>query len=115
MKRFLLVLALIAVAGATYVATAPGSQTATGPTLRQFRALKHQVAVLKSQMKIVKFVLGVDTKVLTDCMATSKPINQFGDDVNHTKGYWYSDPAVNSGDPVDRGALDYTANDDPSA
>ncbi len=41
MKRFLIVLALVAVAGATYVATAPapGSQTA-GPTAAQFRALK---------------------------------------------------------------------------
>ena len=53
MKRFLLVLALVAVAGATYVATAPGSQTA-GPTAKQFKALKKQVAKLQKDEKQVK-------------------------------------------------------------
>ena len=50
MKRFVLVLALVAVAGATYVATAPGSQTA-GPTAKQFKALKRQVAGLQKKVK----------------------------------------------------------------
>jgi hypothetical protein len=40
-----------AVAGAMYVAAAPGSRQATGPTARQFAALKKQVAVLNTKLK----------------------------------------------------------------
>jgi len=114
MKRFVLVLALVAVAGATYVATAPGSQTAS-PTMRQFNALKAQVAALKTKLNTVKSVVVLDTKVLTDCMAISFPIKQFGDGQHSpaTFGYTYTPSA--GGDPVYGTALDATQLNDPDA
>jgi hypothetical protein len=43
-----------AVAGAMYVAAAPGSRQATGPTAKQFAALKRQVATLTSRLTALK-------------------------------------------------------------
>src|SRR5580765_3463181 len=117
MKRFLLVLVLIAVAGATYVATAPGSQTA-GPTAAQFRALKRQVAGLKRQVTQVKGLALADAGLLLDCMAGAVPIRPFGDYSNPagpTFGYSYSDPDINSGTPFPETALNLTTGDDPQA
>ena len=48
--RFLAVLAVAAVAGVTYVAAAPGGQTAA-PTARQFAALKKQLSKLSKKVK----------------------------------------------------------------
>ena len=53
MKRFLMLVAVAAVAGAMYVAASPASQQAKGPTLKQFNALKKQVATLSKQVKTV--------------------------------------------------------------
>ena len=115
MKRFLLVLALVAVSGATYVATAPGSQTAS-PTLRQFRALKAEVARLKTQLGVVKSLALTSGDLLQDCMAVSVPINRFGDWAHNpeTFGYSYSDTDI-SPDPFLVPALDVTASDDATA
>jgi hypothetical protein len=116
MKRVLMVAVLGAVAAATYVATAPGAQQA-GPTARQFKALKAQVVRLqKDEGKVKKLALTMD-QLLTDCMATSAPIDDFGDFVNNPAqfGYTYTDPAINSGTPFLTTALDVTANDDPYA
>ena len=107
MKRFLLVLALAAVAGATYVATAPGSQTA-GPTAAQFRALKREVGLLKER-------LGHVGRVVHDCMASSAPITRRGDwqtEAGPTFGYTYSDPSINSGTPFPQTALDIARDGD---
>jgi hypothetical protein len=115
MKRFLLVIALVGVAGATYVATAPGSQTA-GPSAKQFRALQKDVKALKKQMKSVEFLTYVDTTVLIDCMAKAQPIAQRGDtSVSHAFGYSYADPTINGGTPFLTTALDFAAIDDPNA
>lgn len=51
MRRFLMLVGVAAVAGAMYVAAAPGSRQATAPTARQFAALKKQVAVLNTKLK----------------------------------------------------------------
>ena len=110
MKRFVLVLALVAVAGATYVATAPGSQTA-GPTAKQFRALKKEVAGLKKQLGQVKGLALSEAGLLLDCMAVARPIDQFGDGTNHTYGYSY----VNGGPPTLTTALNYAPVDDGTA
>jgi hypothetical protein len=110
MKRFLLVLALVAVAGATYIATAPGGQAA-GPTASEFRALKTEVGGLKLQLRKVK-------KLLHDCMAISGPITRRGDwstPAGPTFGYSYSDPSINSGTAFPETALDVTTPDDPNA
>lgn len=109
MKRFLLVLALVGVAGATYVATAPGSQTA-GPTAKQFRALKREVAGLKKQVSQVKVLALEEAVLLTDCMAVAKPVAQFGTD-GTTTGYEYTD---NGGTPFPRSALNYAQPTDPN-
>lgn len=117
MKRFMLVLALIAVAGATYVATAPGSQTA-GPTAAQFRALKKQVAGLKRQVGLVKGLALGEAQLLVDCMAGAVPIRPFGDYTSPTGptfGYSYSDPDINGGTPFPETALNLTTGDDPEA
>ena len=51
MKRFLMLAAVAAVAGAMYVAAASGSQRSAGPTAKQFNALKRQVAALAKKEK----------------------------------------------------------------
>lgn len=117
MKRFLLVLALVGVAGATYIAAAPGSQTA-GPTAAQFAALKRQVAGLKKQVKGVKTLAQAEAKLLTDCMVAAVPIRPYGDytsPTGPTYGYSYSDPSINSGTPFPQTALNLTPSDDPAA
>ena len=53
MKRFLMLVAVAAVAGAMYVAASPASQQSKGPTLKQFNALKKQVATLSKEIKTV--------------------------------------------------------------
>jgi outer membrane murein-binding lipoprotein Lpp len=116
MKRFLIVLAAVAVLGVLYVAAAPGSQQA-GPTAKQFRALKAQVAKLqKDEAKVKNLAMTMDA-LLSVCMATTVPIDDFGDFVNNPAkfGYTYTDPDLNSGDPFLTTALDVTADDDPYA
>ena len=89
MKRFMLVLALVAVAGATYVATAPGSQTA-GPTGRQFRALKREVNHLKVQVRYAQeFELGMADFLLTCMVHAPIAANSVGDESN---GYLFGAP-----------------------
>ena len=51
MKRFLMLMGVAAVAGAMYVAAASGSQQSSGPTAKQFKALKTQVAALSKKLK----------------------------------------------------------------
>jgi hypothetical protein len=116
MKRFLFALALVAVAGATYVATAPGSQTA-GPTAKQFKALKKQVTKLQKDEKLVKSLALDEAFLLIDCMSHSVPIGQFGEGAGFgsTYGYTWTDPADNGGVPWLETALDVTASDDPYA
>jgi len=87
MKRFLIVLAVVAVAGATYVATAPGGQSA-GPTAAQFKSLRKEVRGLKKQLGDVKHLL-------RDCMSSSAPITRRGDwqtPTGPTYGYVYFGP-----------------------
>jgi len=53
MKRFLLLVGVAAVAGAMYVAAAPGSRQATAPTAKQFNTLKKQIASLSKKVKVL--------------------------------------------------------------
>ena len=117
MKRFLLALALVAVAGATYVATAPGSPAAAGPTAAQFKALKKDVAKLAKDEKQVKTIAVAEAFLLSDCMTASVPINQFGqgNGFSSTYGYTWTDPAQNGGTPWLETAIDVTSSDDTGA
>jgi len=116
MKRFLTVLVAVALSGAIYVATAPGGQTAS-PTAAQFKALEKKVAKLEKDEKTVKNLASAEAALLTDCMARSVPIDQFGDAVNNTYGYSYTDPPVNNvtSPPYLTTGLDLTANTDAGA
>lgn len=99
MKRFLLVLALVAAAGATYVATAPGSQTA-GPTAKQFKALEKQFKAVQKQVKALQKQVTAarsDTDnlggFLLECMAHAPVgVDSVGDNV--TMGYLFGAPGT---------------------
>jgi hypothetical protein len=109
MRMFVIALAVAAIAGATYVAAAPGGE-ASGPTAAQFKALQMKVARLQREGK-------KERKLLSACMRFSIPIDRFGDYTNDpsTYGFTYADPNVNGGTPFPRTALDKTVNDDPKA
>jgi hypothetical protein len=124
MKRFLMLVGVGVVAGAMYVAAAPGSRQSAAPTAKQFASLKKQVASLNKTVKTLakdeKSVktLAVDEAVLlVACMKTAVPVGQFGDDTNHTQGYRYATSAnlATPGSDVLGGALDVTASTDPNA
>ncbi len=68
MKRFLMLLAVAAVAGGMYVAAATGSQQAKGPTAKQFKALKAQVAVLQKKVKAAQTLANDDAVVTVHCL-----------------------------------------------
>lgn len=102
MKRFLVVLVVAAVAGATYVATAPGSQTAA-PTLaslnkkitlltRKVKAQGVTIAALKKAENGVKTEADDAVGFLQGCLLSTGAgvlaINQFGDP-NGVFGYHY--------------------------
>jgi hypothetical protein len=104
MKRFLMLVAVATVAGAMYVAAAPGSQQAT-PTAKQFTALKKQVAklsktvsTLKKDEGNVKKLAVAEAGLLLACMSKTMPVDQAGDAVAHTHGFVYSTDAVEGSD-----------------
>lgn len=111
MKRFLMLVGVAAVAAAMYVAASPASQQASGPTAKQFKALKAQVASLSKTVKGLK-------KVVTDCVQIAIPVNQFGDNTTaQTEGYMYNQPsgagqflttALDASDVTDAGAAWFT-------
>lgn len=54
MKRFLMLVGVAVVAAAMYVAASPASQQSSGPTAKQFKALKAQVASLSKTLKLTQ-------------------------------------------------------------
>jgi hypothetical protein len=126
-KRFLVVLALAGVAGATYVATAPGSQTAA-PTLaslnkkitlltRKVKAEGVTIAALKKAENGVKTEADDAVGFLNSCLLSTGagvlPINQFGDP-NATFGYHYQ-KTTTVGDEALTTALDVDGSTTPGA
>ena len=114
MSRFLALLAVAAIGAVMYVAAAPGSLQTTGPTARQFAALKKQVAGLGNTVKTLKGQVGtlngqlsalatdeagVKTLATTDdgfihnCLIAGHAIgvSRFGDPTGGTFGYAYQD------------------------
>jgi hypothetical protein len=71
MTRFLMLVAVAAVAGGMYVAAATGSQQAAGPTAKQFKALKLQVAALQKKVKSVQSEADGEGAVILHCMLHS--------------------------------------------
>jgi hypothetical protein len=91
MKRFLMLVGVAAVAGAMYVAAAPGSRQSTAPTARQFNTLKRQVASLNKKLKLltkdektVKTAAGLAVGYIANCFFDSTgnlenlQVNDFG-------------------------------------
>src|SRR5438477_6115715 len=106
MKRFLMLVAVAAVAGAMYVAASPASQQAKGPTLKQFNALKKQVATLSKQVKtVVKPEADAAVAIIGACYLKDNgngtasflvmPVSQRG---NSSAGYLYG--ATSPGTPT---------------
>ncbi len=82
MKRFLMLVGVAVVAGAMYVAAAPGSQRASGPSAKQFAALKKQVATLSKSEKTLKKEADSAAAFIGTCLVSTGagivPVNQFG-------------------------------------
>jgi hypothetical protein len=116
MKRFLMLVGVAVVGAAMYVAASPASQQATGPTARQFNALKKQVAALKKDETNVKRLAVAEAGLLVACAKVAVPIDQFGDSTNQTQGYRYA-PTGNVSPPADMltTALDAAASTDTNA
>ena len=100
MKRFLLLVGVAAVAAAMYVAASPASQQASGPTLKQFNALKAKVAALNKKLKNTTAVANTALGVIVECdmtvTSTTANVNglgvsQFG---NATSGFLFGTTAA---------------------
>jgi hypothetical protein len=95
MKRFLTLVAVATVAGAMYVAAAPGSQQSRRPTAKQFAtlskkvtALSKKVTALSTTLTAVKTLALAEAALLAACDKTAVPIDQFGA-TDQTQGYQY--------------------------
>jgi len=95
MKRFLMFVGVAVVAAAMYVAASPASQQASGPTAKQFKALKAQVANLSKNLKSTRSEADAAVGFIANCLVSQNAgvwgVSEFGDGVNGTFGYQYSD------------------------
>jgi hypothetical protein len=90
MKRFLTLLAVAAIAGAMYVAAAPGGLRSAGPTAKQFKALKASVTKLQKQVKTLKTEAGAALAIEELCiMHAPVGVSQLG---TSTSGYLFGPP-----------------------
>ena len=127
MKRFLMLVGVAAVAGAMYVAAAPGSRQSTAPTARQFNALKQQVASLNKKLKVltkdektVKTAAIAAVEYIGACFLDSSgniqnlQVNEFG---TTTTGFLFGTPVAGAtpGTSTARSALDVDASATPLA
>jgi outer membrane murein-binding lipoprotein Lpp len=88
MKRFLMLVGVAVVAAAMYVAAGSASQQSRGPTMKQFKALKKQVATLNKTLKAVKSEADAALGIIGTCYLhqntdgtvgfTAMPVSQFG-------------------------------------
>jgi hypothetical protein len=114
MKRFSMLVAVAVVAAAMYVAASPASHQSSGPTARQFKALKKQVATLTKTLKTVKSE--ADTSYdISVCIAGPGagivPVNQFGDT---STGFVFGTANSTTGQTA-RTALDLDPSNTPGA
>lgn len=90
MKRFLTLLAVAAIAGAMYVAAAPGGLRSAGPTAKQFKALKASVTKLQKQVKTLKTEAGAALAIEELCiMHAPVGVSQVG---TSSSGYLFGPP-----------------------
>jgi hypothetical protein len=95
-----------------YVAASPASQQSKTPTLKQFNALKKQVATLSKTLKTVKVEADASLEVIGSCYLTptstgatfsALPVSQFG---NNADGFLFGTSSVSA---TPRTALDVNA------
>jgi len=118
MKRFLMLVAVAAVAGVMYVAASPASQQSRVPTLKQFNALKKQVASQGKTLKQVVQLAVAEGVLLIDCSNQGAlAVDQFGDTQNQTEGYRYTTHANLAAPASDTltSAMDFAVPTDQSA
>ena len=118
MKRFLMLVGVAVVAAAMYVAASPASQQATGPTAKQFNALKKQVAALSKKLKTTKSEADASVGFLAACFLSTNAgvwgVNEFGDpNGSAPEGYVYQPPGAVP--TVLTTALDFTSSTSPTA
>ena len=94
MKRFLMLVGVAVVAAAMYVAASPASQQAKGPTLKQFNALKKQVAGLSKSLKSTRAEADAAVGFIGECLVSQGGgvwgVSEFGDGQSQTFGYrWW--------------------------
>ena len=112
MKRFLMLVGVAVVAAAMYVAASPASQQSRGPTLKQFNALKKQVATLNKKLKAVTSEADAAVGIIGACYLHQNsdgtvgfnfmPVSQLG---NSSSGYLFGTSGANA----PRSALDINA------
>jgi outer membrane murein-binding lipoprotein Lpp len=116
MKRFLMLVGVAVVAAAMYVAASPASQQASGPTAKQFKALKAQVTSLSKKLKSTKAeadaAVGFIATCLVDPSAGVWGVSEFGDGQAGTFGYWYTDDGTNYSNVT---ALDFDGSTNPQS
>jgi outer membrane murein-binding lipoprotein Lpp len=103
MKRFLMLVGVAVVAAAMYVAAGTASQQSRGPTAKQFKALKAQVATLGKKLKATKAEADALAGAISTCFTSVVGVSEFGDP-NGTFGYQYLDQGATS--PASTTALD---------
>ncbi|HKN62735.1 MAG TPA: hypothetical protein VJV76_00230 [Gaiellaceae bacterium] len=90
-----MLVAVAVIASAMYVAASPASQQSRGPTAKQYRALKRQVAKMSRVLKTVKRQAQYARDYVHDCLrstgAGAVAVSEFGDPVTHKFGYSYFD------------------------
>jgi outer membrane murein-binding lipoprotein Lpp len=108
MKRFLMLVGVAVVAAAMYVAAGTASQQSRGPTAKQFKALKAQVATLGKKLKSARAEADAAVGFIGQCFASTNSgvlaINEFGDPAG-AFGYEFDETAT-SATPVHTTALD---------
>jgi hypothetical protein len=103
MKRFLTLLAVAAIAGAMYVAAAPGGMRSAGPTAKQFKALKASVTKLQKQVKTLKTEAGAALAIEGLCiMHAPVGVSQVG---TASSGYLFGPPPSTGTPAVPTSAL----------
>ena len=91
MTRFLTLLAVAAIAGAMYVAAAPGGLRSSGPTAKQFKALTAKVTRLQKQVASLKKEADATLGIEALCILHQPVgVDQLG---TSSSGYLFGPPA----------------------
>ena len=116
MTRFLMLVGVGVVAAAMYVAAGTASQRSRGPTAKQFKALKAQVASLSKSLKSTRAEADAAVGFISECLVSQNAgvwgTSEFGDGSAGTFGYWYTDNGTAYSNVT---ALDFDGSTTPDA